>query len=255
MPAKAALVTGAARRIGAAIARDLAANGWSVLLHYNSSLTEALALEQEITASGGTVHCLAADLSKPAEAAGLIDRALAAAPGLELLVNNASLFEYDNAATTAQRQLVENFTVNAIAPILLAQRFAEILPPGRTGSIVNLLDNRIFAPNPDYFSYGVSKFAALGATRMLALALAPRIRVNAIAPGITLPSGAQSEDDYAAAHRISPLGRGCTPAEIASAVRFIAGSPAMTGTIITIDGGLALANPGRDVAFLSPGKP
>jgi NAD(P)-dependent dehydrogenase (short-subunit alcohol dehydrogenase family) len=149
--------------------------------------------------------------------------------------------------------LTENFTVNAIAPIAIAQRFAALLPEGRTGAVINILDNRVFAPNPDYFSYGISKFAALGATRMLALALAPRIRVNGIAPGITLPSGAQTHEQYEVASRLNPLGRACSAEEIAAAVRLIAGSPAMTGAVITIDGGLALANPGRDVAFIEPG--
>ncbi len=251
---RAALITGAGRRIGGVIARDLAANGWGVVLHYNSSKTAAEALQAEIAAAGGTAQLLGADLGQPEQAAGLVERAFLAAPGLELVVNNASGFPLDDAATTSAQTLREAFGVNAMAPILITQQFARLLPQGRTGAVVMMLDNRVFAPNPDYFSYGISKFAALGATRMLALALAPRIRVNGIAPGITLPSGAQTQVEFSAAHRLNPMQRGCSPEEIAAAVRLIAGSPAMTGAIITIDGGLALANPGRDVAFIEPGS-
>lgn len=250
---KAALITGAGRRIGGVIARDLAANGWGVVLHYNSSKAPAEALQAEIGAAGGTAWLVGADLGQPEQAGSLLERAFLAAPGLELVVNNASSFPLDDAATTSADTLQEAFAVNAMAPILITQHFARLLPPGRAGAVVMILDNRVFAPNPDYFSYGISKFAALGATRMLALALAPRIRVNGIAPGITLASGAQTQVEFAAAHRLNPLQRGCSPEEIAAAVRLIAGSPAMTGAIITIDGGLALANPGRDVAFIEPG--
>ena len=251
---KAALITGAAKRVGATIARDLAANGWRVLLHYHRSTDAVTALADEIAGLGGSAALLSADLSDADAAADLADRAFAAAPGLELIVDNASSFAHDTLSTASPQALIANFGVNAVAPIVLAQRFAAVLPAGRSGAIVNILDNRVFAPNPDYFSYGISKFAALGATRMLALALAPRIRVNGIAPGITLPSGEQTQQQFDAAHRVNPLQRGCTPEEIAAAVRLIAGSPAMTGTIITIDGGQALANPGRDVAFIKPGK-
>ena len=251
---KAVLVTGAGRRVGRAIALDLAAHGWRVVVHSNRSVEAAAALCRDIEAAGGSAVHLSADLSQPAAAAGLVERAFDAAPGLELLVNNASIFAYDTALTASPDALAANFAVNAVAPIVLAQRFAALLTAERTGTIVNILDNRVFAPNPDYFSYGVSKFAALGATRMLALGLAPRVRVCGIAPGITLVSGEQDQQGFEIAHRNNPLQRGCTPEEIAAAVRLIAGSPAMTGSVITIDGGLALANPGRDVAFIEPGS-
>lgn len=247
---RAALITGAGRRIGSAIARDLAANGWHVLLHCHRSAPAASALRLEIEAAGGACSVLVADLANETETLGLIERATAAAPELELLVNNAATFADDSAMTTTSASLHANFAVNAVAPIILATRLAAALAPGRVGVVVNILDNRVFAPNPDHFSYGVSKFAALGATRTLALALAPRVRVNAIAPGITLPSGGQTQAEFEAAHRINPLGKGCSPEEVAAAVRLIAGSPAMTGAVITIDGGLALANPGRDVSFI-----
>lgn len=252
---KAALVTGAARRIGATIAGRLAADGWHVIIHYGKSREAASRLLAQIEAAGGRASLLEADLEDEAQLNGLIERAFTLTPDLELLVNNASLFAHDDADTATNRSLQHNFNLNAAAPIVLSQRFAERLPRHRPGAIVNILDNRVFAPNPDYFSYGISKFALLGATRMLALALAPRIRVNGIAPGITLLSGRQSEANFAASHDRNPLGRGCSPEEIARAVAFIAGTPAMTGEIITIDGGQSLANSGRDVAFLEPDAP
>lgn len=247
---KAALITGGGRRIGAEIARDLARHGWIVLIHYNSSEAEAAALAAEIAAGGGRASVLRADLSNPSAIDGLVRQGLETAPGLELLVNNASSFRYDTAASVSADGLMESFKINAIAPVLLAQSFARHLEAERTGVAVNLLDNRVVAPNPDYFSYGVTKFALSGATRMLALALAPRIRVNGIAPGITMESGGQSTAAFEDAHRRNPLRRGCSPAEVAAAVRFIVETPAMTGEIITIDGGLSLANPGRDVSFI-----
>jgi NAD(P)-dependent dehydrogenase (short-subunit alcohol dehydrogenase family) len=250
---KAALITGAGRRIGQAIALDLASAGWQVVLHCHRSRNEAEDLRRRIEAAGGRAALAEGDLASADDIDAVMARAFAVAPALELVVNNASSFMLDDAMTATAEAMHRDFSINAVAPVLIAQRFAARLSPQANGAIVMLLDNRIFAPNPDYFSYGLSKFAALGATRMLALALAPRIRVNGIAPGITLPSGAQTQAEFEAAHRLNPLGRGCSPAEIAAAVRLIAGSPSMTGTIITIDGGLTLANPGRDVAFLPSG--
>lgn len=252
---RAALITGAARRIGAAIATALAADGWHVILHYATSDAAARRLHGELIAKGASASLLQGDLAAAERHAAIMEQAYREAPGLELLVNNASTFTYDTLASASAEALATCFAVNAMAPVLLAQQFVTRLPADRTGNIVNIIDNRVFAPNPDYFSFGVSKFALLGATRMMALAVAPRVRVNGIAPGITLVSGEQSADDFASAHRHNPLQRGCSPDEIAAAVRFILASPAMTGSIITIDGGQTLANPGRDVAFITPDRP
>lgn len=247
---KAALVTGASQRIGKAIALRLAAEGWHLLVHYAQSEAAARETCDEITSAGGRATPIQADLSSPDAVTGVLDAAFAAAPGLRLLVNNASTFQYDTAATASMASLQHNFCVNAAAPILLSRQFAAGLPDTADGLVVNILDNRISAPNPDYFSYGVSKFALDGATRLLALALAPRVRVNGIAPGITLVSGEQTEDNFRSSHVRNPLGRGCTPEQIADAVSFLWRAAAMTGTVITIDGGQSLVNPGRDVAFL-----
>ena len=247
---KAALITGAGRRIGAEIAGDLARHGWHVLIHYHASQAEAGEVAARIAAAGGRASTIRADLHDSQAIDGLVARAFEVAPGLELVVNNASSFRHDTVASVTSDGMAESFAINATAPILLAQGFARRLPADRNGLVINLLDNRVVAPNPDYLSYGIAKFALMGATRMLALALAPRIRVNGIAPGITMESGGQSTAAFEAAHRRNPLRRGCTPEEVAAAVRFIAEVPAMTGEIITIDGGLALANPGRDVSFI-----
>lgn len=252
---KAALVTGAAHRIGAVIARRLAAGGWHVVLHYARSEIAAHNLQAEIEGQGGRASLVAADLAEESGVTALMERGFAAAPGLELIVNNASSFVHDDLASTTGTALATSFQVNAAAPILLTQRFADMVPRDHSGNVINILDNRVFAPNPDFFAYGVSKFALLGATRMMALALAPRIRVNGIAPGITLLSGDQTPANFATAHRLNPLGRGCTPEEIAQAVDLIVASPSMTGAIITLDGGQALANPGRDVQFIEARKP
>lgn len=247
---QAALITGAAQRIGRAIAIELAAAGWHVLIHYASSQDAAAETRRMIEAAGGRASLLQADLSREADIGRLIYDAVALDSNLALLVNNASTFAYDTAATTSLSALQYNFTVNTAAPILLATRLAAVLPPDAQALVVNILDNRISAPNPDYFSYGVSKHALDGATRQLALALAPRIRVNGIAPGITLLSGEQSEAGFQQSHRLNPLGRGCTPEQIAQAVAFLWRASSMTGAVITIDGGQSLLNPGRDVAFL-----
>lgn len=246
-----AIVTGAARRIGAVLARGLAADGWHVALHYHASRAEAERLAGEIRAAGGSAAPLAADLADAEAAAALVDRAAEGAPPLGLLVNNASLFEEDRLDSLSAAALDRHHAVNLRAPALLCQAFARRLAAtGGEGCIVNLLDNKLFSPNPDYLSYSLSKFALQGLTQMLAMELAPAIRVAGIAPGVALPSGPQSEADFARAQASAPLGRGCTPEQILGALRFILATPAFTGQTIVIDGGQALQRLPRDVAFL-----
>lgn len=247
---KSVLITGAARRIGAEIATQLASRGWHVVIHYHHGKAPAEALRDAIATAGGTASLVQGDLASPEACRSILAQALALAPQLEALVNNAATFDYDDLAGTSAEALERNFRINTVAPILLARAFAAALPDGRQGAVVNLLDNKVFAPNPDYFSYTVSKCALHGATQMLAIALAPRVRVAGVAPGITLISGKQSEDSFARGHAMNPLGRGCTPDQIARAVEFILTTPSLTGQIITIDGGESLAPHGRDVAFL-----
>lgn len=193
------------------------------------------------------------DLSDGTEALiGILDASLRACKDLTALINSAAEFEYDDPRTVTADRLERYFRVNTVAPVMLTKLLAERLPEHQEGCTINIVDNRVFAPNPDYFSYSVSKYALYGATRMLALSLAPRMRVAGIAPGITLVSGKQSEANFDQAHAMNPLRRGCTPDQIARAAEFILTTPSYNGQVLTIDGGESLAPFGRDVAYVDP---
>ena len=248
---KSALVTGGAKRVGAALARALAADGWHVAIHHHASADEAEALLRQIRADGGQGHLVQADLRDPDAVAGLIAAAGHDAPPLGCLVNNASLFENDSALNMTADSWDHHQAVNLRAPLFLARDFARNLEDGVTGVVVNLLDNKMFALNPDFFSYTIAKYGLLGATKVLAMEFAPRVRVCGIAPGITLPSTNQTEPAFRAAHALNPLGQGCTLEQLVGALRFILATPALTGEVITIDGGQSLLGLPRDVAFLT----
>jgi NAD(P)-dependent dehydrogenase (short-subunit alcohol dehydrogenase family) len=232
-----ALVTGAARRIGAAMVRDLVAAGWAVALHYRSAGDAAEALCAEIAAAGGRAVALQADLREEAALAPLVDRAGAALGPLGLLVNNASIFEFDDVESCDRASWDAHLDTNLRAPFVLTQRFAAALPPEASGLVVNILDTRVWQLTPGYLSYTLSKAGLWTLTRTLAQALAPRIRVNAIGPGPTLQSRGQSDADFAARRAGLPLGDGASPAEIAAALRFIISARSMTGQMIGLDGG------------------
>ncbi|MGH6934129.1 MAG: SDR family oxidoreductase [Dongiaceae bacterium] len=242
-----ALVTGAAKRIGRAIAIDLAAAGWAVAVHYNRSATEAGEVVAEITKRGGRAVALCADLSRESDAQGLLPAAAAALGPVACLVNNASRFEMDKIQTVTRASWDGHLETNLRAPVVLSQAFAAQLPADRQGNIINMLDERVWKPTPYFLSYTVSKLGLWTLTQTLALALAPRIRVNGIGPGPTLPSTRQTTEQFEAQCRALPLGRGTSPAEICGAVRFILSAPAMTGQMIALDGGqhLAWALPSR----------
>ncbi|KZD09686.1 SDR family oxidoreductase [Oceanibaculum pacificum] len=233
----AALVTGAARRIGRAIALDLAGHGWDVALHANRSLDEAHRLAAEIAALGRKAVVLQADLAHEPAVETLVPAAVAALGPLGLLVNNASTFEKDDIATASRASWEAHIEPNLRAPLVLTQAFARQLPADRAGCVVNLIDQRVWNPGADFLSYTVSKAALLTLTRTLALALAPRIRVNAIGPGPVLRSIHQSEAEFAAECRGVPLQRGTDPAEICRTLRFLLEAAAMTGQMIALDGG------------------
>ncbi|MFQ5985358.1 MAG: SDR family oxidoreductase [Alphaproteobacteria bacterium] len=233
----AALVTGAAVRIGRAIALDLARHGWAVAVHYNRSSAEARAVVAEITGGGGRAVALAADLADEAEAQELVPRAGAALGPVTCLVNNAAAFERDCFATATRDSWDLHIAVNLRAPLVLAQAFARQLPEDAAGNIVNLIDQRVWNLTPHFLSYSVSKAGLWALTRTLALALAPRIRVNAIGPGPTLPSRRQTRAQFAAQAASVPLGHGATPDQICDAVRFVLAAPAMTGQMMALDGG------------------
>ena len=237
MQTSAVLVTGAGKRIGRAIALDLAARGWAVAVHYHRSRAEAEEVAGEITAAGGRAAVLGADLAREAEVAALIPAAAAALGPLTALVNNASVFHDDRLDTMTRASWDEHLEVNLRAPLVLTQGFARHLPTDAAGCVVNLLDQRVWNLTPYFLSYTVSKSALWTLTRTLALALAPRVRVNAIGPGPTLRNERQSEEHFAAQCERVPLGRGTTPAEICAAVRFILDAPALTGQMLALDGG------------------
>jgi NAD(P)-dependent dehydrogenase (short-subunit alcohol dehydrogenase family) len=241
-PPRVALVTGASRRIGAAIALELAARGWAVAVHHRGPARDAAGVVDQIEAAGGRAITAEADLADARALADLIPKSAAAlgAP-VSCLVNNASLFEED-AIETIDRALWEaHQAVNLTAPVFLAQAFAAALPADIPGSIINIVDQRVWRPVPLFFSYSVSKAALWAATQMMAQALAPRIRVNAIGPGPVLRSIHQSEEQFARQASATPLERGTTPQEIARAIMFILDQPAMTGQMIALDGGQHLA--------------
>jgi dihydroneopterin aldolase len=233
----AALVTGGAKRVGRAIALDLARQGYAVGVHHMSSAAEARATVAEIEAAGGRAAVLDTDLTNLAGAADLIADGTRKLGPLTCLVNNASLFLHDEIASLDASVWRRNLAVNLEAPVFLAQAFARQLPQGSTGNIVNLIDQRVWRPVPDFFSYGIAKAGLWSATQMLAQALSPRIRVNAIGPGPALQSIYQTEEEFARQWAAMPLGRGTTPDEIAAALRFILSAPAMTGQMIALDGG------------------
>ena len=243
-PARNVLVTGGGKRIGAAIARRLAAAGWGVVIHHNASGEAARALATDLPRA----WALQADLADAAAAAALPARAAALAGGLHGLVNNASVFEYDTPQAFDPTDFARHMAVNLLAPALLTQGFAAALGDAE-GAVVNLLDNRLYAANPDYFTYALSKYGLAGMTEMHALAFAPRIRVNGVAPSIALLSGEQTQAGFERAHGNNPLGRGVTAEDVAAAVAYLLEAPSTTGTVLLVDAGQRLRRRGRDVAF------
>ena len=248
---KVALVTGAARRIGRAIALGLAAAGWDIVVHYGASEIDAQATVAGIEALGRRAIAMQCDLADSAAAAGLMGRANDVFGPVSCLVNNASVFAFDDAAGFTAALLAHHMQTNLAAPILLAQALHAATPAGCRAVVINLLDQKLFNLNPDFLSYTLSKAGLHCATTMLAQALAPTVRVVGIAPGLTLVSGDQAEAGFAKAHTATPLGRSSTPEDIAATVCFVAASPAITGTTLVVDGGQHLMPLARDVMFLA----
>ena len=249
-----ALVTGAARRIGRAIALALANDGWDVVVHYATSRDEALQTVRAIEQLDRRALAVQCDLSVESGVPNLLDECIAALGAVTCVVNNASVFEYDNAAQFRAALLARLMRTNTVAPILLAQALHARLRDGDQGVVINLLDQKLWNPNPDFLSYTLSKAALKEATTLLAQALAPRVRVVGVAPGITLASGTQSEAGFAAAHVKTPLGHSSTPEDIAQAVVYAANARAVTGTTLLVDGGQHLVPSERDIMFLTEPK-
>ena len=245
---RAVLITGAARRIGRALAEDFGRRGWQVGLHYRSSADEAAQVAAAIRASGGKASLFQADLADADACAALMEEAFATLPGLCCLINNASRFEHDTALDFTTEGWAAHLDVNLRAPALLARDFAGQCPPERQGVIINIIDQRVWKLTPDFFSYTLSKAGLWTMTRTLAQALAPSIRVNAIGPGPTLASPRQTGEGFDRQCAALPLERGPGLDEICAAAHFILDTPSMTGQMIALDGGQHLAWQTPDVA-------
>ncbi|MDO9383347.1 MAG: SDR family oxidoreductase [Hyphomicrobiaceae bacterium] len=235
------LITGAGRRIGRAIALAMAEDGWRIGIHYRRSRQDAEELAAAIKADGGKAVALPADLGNLTEVKALIPLCCEAIGAPCCLINNASEFQPDTLASTTPESWHLHLDINLKAPVFLAQALAEALPAGVDGNVINIIDQRVWKPSPDFFSYTVSKAGLWAATRTLAQALAPRIRVNAIGPGPILQSIHQTDADFAQEIQDTLLRRGPSAEEIAAAVRFILAAPAMTGQMIALDAGQHLA--------------
>jgi NAD(P)-dependent dehydrogenase (short-subunit alcohol dehydrogenase family) len=236
-----ALVTGAAHRIGRALALSLAEAGYAVAVHHRDHDTDAEALAEEIRRTGARAAAVRADLAIEAQTAGLVDQAAAAVGPLTLLVNNASTFRDDRGGGLDRQTWDAHFEPNLRAPLVLTQAFAAQTPDGADALVVNLLDQRVWKPNPQFFSYTLSKAALWTATRMLAQALAPRVRVNAIGPGPTLPNQLQGDAGLQAEAAAVPLQRRTEVADVCCAAHYLIDARAVTGQMIAVDGGQHLA--------------
>lgn len=235
------LITGAAHRIGRNIAFDLAANGYGVAVHYNESETGADEVVSQIIDTGGHAVAIKADLSREDEVASIVPAVVDALGPLTVLVNNASIFENDTIKDTSREVWDRHMEVNLRAPIVLSQGFQRQLPDGLEGNIINILDQRVWNLTPYFMSYTLSKSALWTLTQTLALALAPRVRVNGIGPGPTLRNPRQTEEDFVRQWAETPLGRRVMPDEIADAVRFLIHAPSMTGQMLALDAGQHMA--------------
>jgi len=246
------LITGAGRRIGAAIAEHLAGCGLHVFVHCNASSNEADALLARIAARGGSAEIVQADLRDPSACESLIARCAAGSKHeLTAIVNNAAAFEYDSADSFDPGLFGELAKVNLIAPLILAGEFAARLKKRKArGCIVNLLDQKLWNPNTDYYSYTLTKHALLGATEMMAMSFAPDVRVCGIAPGLSLPSGDQTDREFAEASRMNLIGAPVALGDIAKTAEFILSTPSINGEIIFVDGGQHLVPSRRDVMFV-----
>lgn len=248
-----ALVTGAANRLGAAIARALAANGYAIVVHHRGGFEDARALKAEIEAAGGRAATLRADLSVRRQRAGVIAKAAAHFGPLTLLVNNASSFEPDSVMDLDEQLWDRHFAIHAEAPAFLARDFAAQLPAGIEGNIVNIIDERVLRLTPNYFSYTLSKALLWTMTQTMAQSLAPRIRVNAIGPGPTLKEKSQSEAAFRKSQAASPLGYGANADDVTDALLYLLHARSVTGQMIAVDGGRHLDFP--DKRGPTPRKP
>lgn len=232
-----AIVTGGSKRIGKSIVKKLSFLGWKVIIHYNSNKNDALSLQKEIQKKGGAASIIKANLNSSKAIEELISKSEKKFGKLTLLVNNASIFENDSVhSLTIDTWDIHN-NVNTKAPLLLSQSFAKLLPKKEPGVIINIIDQRVFSPRPDFISYSSSKNSLFWLTKVLAQALSPKIRVCAIGPGPTLKGARQTDNDFKNQSESVPLGNGSSPEDISQAIEFILNASSFTGQMITLDGG------------------
>ena len=233
----AAMVTGAAHRLGRAIAEDLARAGWPVVLHYNGSGDAVTRLRDHIRTGGGTAEIISGNLLDEAETSSLVERASSKLGPIGLLINNASVFEWDDAASATPESFALHMDLHLRAPLMMCQKFVELLPAHQSGLIVNMLDSRVLNPTPRHMTYTLSKSGLWTLTQTLAQELAPRVRVNGIGPGPTLPPKGQTIEEFRARCARLPLQRPASLAEVCQALRFLISQKSMTGQMIALDGG------------------
>lgn len=253
---KIALVTGAGKRLGRSMALGLASAGWDIAIHFGTSSEHAQQTVRDIEALGRRAVTLQADLASEASVSTLITRCVESLGLPSCIVNNASLFDYDVAESFSYARLNAHMQINVAAPISLARDLFRARSQSQhvfkhPAVVINLLDQKLLNPNPDFLSYTLSKAALLEATRLLAQALAPHVRIVGLAPGITLVSGDQTETGFQQAHHMTPLGKSSTPEDITAAAVYLASAHAITGTTLYVDGGQHLKSSDRDVMFLT----
>ena len=244
------LVTGGAKRIGKAISLAFAKAGWRVAIHFNSSQTEANETLHELLSCGVDAMMLQADLANETQTRGLIPAVCGRFDRIDAVVNNASRFELDDAASFQYAHLAAHMASNLAAPLVLSQALHDALQPNQEGVVINLLDQKLYNLNPDFLSYTMTKAGLAAATVMLAKALAPRVRVVGVAPGLTLASYLQDESSFARAHQVSVLNRSSDLGDIAATVLFAATNRSITGSTILVDGGQHLLSLPRDISLM-----
>jgi NAD(P)-dependent dehydrogenase (short-subunit alcohol dehydrogenase family) len=254
------LVTGAAKRIGRGLALGFAARGWDVAVHFGGSESDALEVVDAIRALGRRAVALGADLSIEDDVATLVPACIEALGGLHCVVNNASRFVEDTARDFSYARLLEMMAVNVGAPLALARALHEATPNAAIhdetlrACVINVLDQKLYNMNPDYLSYTLSKAALENATVALAQALAPKLRVVGLAPGLTLPSADMTDAEFETAHRVTPLGRASRVEDVVAAACYLADASGVTGTTLVVDGGQHLVPSPRDVMFLAQNR-
>ena len=248
--ASAVLVTGGARRLGAAIVRRFAREGWHCVIHHKASIADAEALRDEIVEAGGSASLCQFDLADAQAAQNGLEAVFAEVPQLTVLVNSASVFEYDEATLPSPAVWNHALAVNTLAPVLLATTFQRLLAAEAKACVVNILDQKLSNLNPDFFSYTVSKAALQSASQIMAQALAPKVRVVNVAPGLVLPSGDQTLEEFEKSSLMNLLNRRTTLEDVAGGVFYVATEPYATGQTLYIDSGQSLSPHERDVMFL-----